>query len=70
MKSARLGLALTAGLVAASAGYFALVAPNTAGKVADQTSIGRPAWALAIPNRSMGNRSRICVQGGRLWHRG
>ena len=47
MKSARLGLALTAGLVAASAGYFALVAPNTAGKVADQTSIGRPAWAEA-----------------------
>jgi hypothetical protein len=35
MKSARLGLALTAGLVAAIAGYFALVAPKTAGKVAD-----------------------------------
>jgi uncharacterized protein YjeT (DUF2065 family) len=45
MKSARLGLALTAGLVAAIAGYFALVAPKTAGKVADQTSTGRPAWA-------------------------
>jgi hypothetical protein len=45
MKSARLGLALTAGLVAAIAGYFALVAPKTAGKVAVQTSTGRPAWA-------------------------
>jgi uncharacterized protein YjeT (DUF2065 family) len=43
MKSARLGLALTAGLVAAIAGYFALVAPKTAGKVADQTSTGRKA---------------------------
>jgi hypothetical protein len=32
MKSAGLGLALTAGLVAAIAGYFALVAPKTAGK--------------------------------------
>ena len=49
MKSARLGLALTAGLVAASAGYFALVAPNTAGKAADQTSIAAPPGRWPFP---------------------
>ena len=45
MTSARLGLALSVALAAAIAGYFALVAPRTAGKVADDMSAGRPAWA-------------------------
>jgi len=45
LKSARLALALTAGFVAAIAGYFALVAPRPAGKVAEDTSAARPAWA-------------------------
>ena len=44
MTSARLGLALSVALAAAIAGYFALVAPRTAGKVADDMSAGRGAW--------------------------
>jgi hypothetical protein len=44
IKSARLGLALTVGLVAGIVGYFALVAPKNAGKVADDTSAARAAW--------------------------
>ena len=45
MKSARLALALTAGLVAAIAGYFALVVPEPADKVMGDTSDARPVWA-------------------------
>ena len=44
LKSAGLALALTAGLAGAMAGYFALVAPKSAGKVTDDTSATRPAW--------------------------
>ena len=41
MTSARLGLALSVALPAAIAGYFALVAPKTAGKVAEP-NVDRP----------------------------
>jgi hypothetical protein len=40
-----LALALTAGFVAAIAGYFALVAPRLSGKVMGDTSAARPVWA-------------------------
>jgi hypothetical protein len=43
MKSAALAL-VAAGLAAASAGYFALVAPGPAGKGADDASAIRPVW--------------------------
>jgi hypothetical protein len=46
MKSARLALALAVGLVAAVTGYFALVAPRPADKVADDMSaVERPCLA-------------------------
>jgi hypothetical protein len=45
MKSARLALAMALGLVAAVTGYFALVAPRPADKVADDMSAIRPVWA-------------------------
>jgi hypothetical protein len=47
MKSAGLALALAAGLAGAIAGYFALVAPNFAGKVTGEKSVARPVWAEA-----------------------
>jgi hypothetical protein len=40
-----LALALTAGLVGAIAGYFALVVPRPAGMVTGDTSAVRPLWA-------------------------
>jgi hypothetical protein len=45
MKSARLALALTAGLAAAIGGYFALIAPGPADKVTDDAPAARAVWA-------------------------
>src|SRR5262245_60445904 len=45
MKSARLALALTAGLAATIGGYFALMAPGPADKVTDAASAARAVWA-------------------------
>jgi hypothetical protein len=44
-KSAGWALAVAAGLAAATAGYFALVAPGPADKAAGETSALRPVWA-------------------------
>ena len=45
MKSAGLALALAAGLAAAGAGYFALVASRPTDKAAGDTSAAPPVWA-------------------------
>jgi hypothetical protein len=45
MKSARLALALTAGLAAAIGGYFALIALGPGDKVTDDAPAARAAWA-------------------------
>src|SRR5215467_2970291 len=44
MKSARLGVALTVGLVAAIVGYFAFAAPWSASKVTGDSSAARAVW--------------------------
>ena len=45
MKPAALALVLAAGLAGASAGYFALVAPRSAGEATGDASAVRPVWA-------------------------
>ena len=81
MKPATFTLALAAGLAGTIAGYFALVAHEpTALAPTDKMTGDASVTAycrsrdlgggeVAIPHRSMGNRSRICVQRGRLRRR-